>query len=1183
MYRCLATDSNNYRNIMSFGHLESLLRCQEGDPPPVPTSATVRPNLNVCREGSIVRVDTKTFQERLKVIGTKFNLVYSSDKVAGFRSWYKIDIPLIRNYNPTPGFINISTKVKIAGREFSSLHPPATNLEHTFSWDGMDGNNIELKSSINADIELLRIMPPLESQPYFEPLTSVPVGTGLPWRTSIAGWSLDVHHYYDILRKTVYLGSGNTFEGSPISRDNGDIWVINENVGEVYVFDSNGRHKETKFSLTGGTKYLFSYLGSKLSTVQDAYGENTLINYVNNNPVSIIGPNGKTTILNTNVNGFLESIADPSGNTHFFTYSSDGLMLTHSKPTGVVNTMLYDSDGNMVSEVSSNGSSLELSFNKSFNVETIVETTALGRETTHVVTNNGKKYSRITTYPDTTTDLYEQTSEQELQEFADGRSINILEKVLDPRWGEYHKFPNNIIRRFHNQMSVSNITKDVQQSDTSNPFSIVSSVITESINSQNYVTNYNGVSKIFTFTTPEGRVRSLTVNNKEDAIALKTGSIQTVNIARDSSGRVNSISQTPSRYLNFDYNSSGLIQSVTNSLNLTTQYLYDANERIDTKILPDSREVHYTYDSEDNLTSIVPPGKTAHIYNYGTNGLIQNFVQPGTVTTSYTYDNDKKLSSITTADSQNISFFYGPGGHLESVTFPTGSRWFTYSGRNVTSELSEDAISRNLNGPAEALISEQVLVGSSVFSSEVGYEKTNFGSLNQFFLRIKDGEYFYTDFSYDDDNLLTVAGAESISRDLNGNIIETNVQNTKSTFSYSSNFGELASIEVKKGTTPLYKEVLLRDVLGRIIKKTEKLGSGADFVTDYIYDLSGRLYQVHEQGLLKNTYGYDSNSNRISQISGTVTLTGTYDSKDRLLTYGSKSFTYNLNGDVKTISESGVTSSLTYDIFGNLKSYINPSKNITYKVDSQNRRISKKLGSSIKNYFVWNDKGQLLAITNGSGVLQSRFIYGQLSHVPDYMVKGTVLYKIITDHLGSPVRVVNANTGALSQSVSYDEFGNILTDTSPGFTPFGFAGCLYDIDTKLCRFGARDYDASIGRWLSKDPILFAGGDTNLYGYVLQDPINYIDPTGNLAWAVGAAIVWGYFTDLFNVDPLNKSPDFNRQNKSYMDGRTDMIIPGDKKYNDFKFLKDANEIRPNPILNPLKNNIRRDLQLNPACG
>ncbi len=66
---------------------------------------------------------------------------------------------------------------------------------------------------------------------------------------------------------------------------------------------------------------------------------------------------------------------------------------------------------------------------------------------------------------------------------------------------------------------------------------------------------------------------------------------------------------------------------------------------------------------------------------------------------------------------------------------------------------------------------------------------------------------------------------------------------------------------------------------------------------------------------------------------------------------------------------------------------------------------------------------------------------------------------------------------------------------NPGFQPFGFAGCLYDVDTKLCHFGAREYDASTGRWLTKDPIGFAGGSTNLYGYVLNDPINWIDPTG----------------------------------------------------------------------------------------
>jgi RHS repeat-associated protein len=61
--------------------------------------------------------------------------------------------------------------------------------------------------------------------------------------------------------------------------------------------------------------------------------------------------------------------------------------------------------------------------------------------------------------------------------------------------------------------------------------------------------------------------------------------------------------------------------------------------------------------------------------------------------------------------------------------------------------------------------------------------------------------------------------------------------------------------------------------------------------------------------------------------------------------------------------------------------------------------------------------------------------------------------------------------------------------------PIGFAGGLYDHDTKLTKFGYRDYDSQIGRWMSKDPIDFDGGDSNLYGYVLGDPVNYVDEDG----------------------------------------------------------------------------------------
>jgi RHS repeat-associated protein len=105
--------------------------------------------------------------------------------------------------------------------------------------------------------------------------------------------------------------------------------------------------------------------------------------------------------------------------------------------------------------------------------------------------------------------------------------------------------------------------------------------------------------------------------------------------------------------------------------------------------------------------------------------------------------------------------------------------------------------------------------------------------------------------------------------------------------------------------------------------------------------------------------------------------------------------------------------------------------------------------------------------------------------------------------LGSIRLVVNSATGAIAQQIDYDEFGRILSDSNPGFQPFGFAGGLYDHTTKLVRFGVRDYDPEIGRWTGKDPILFAGADTNLYGYVLRDPVNLTDASGKCIICIGA--------------------------------------------------------------------------------
>jgi RHS repeat-associated protein len=91
--------------------------------------------------------------------------------------------------------------------------------------------------------------------------------------------------------------------------------------------------------------------------------------------------------------------------------------------------------------------------------------------------------------------------------------------------------------------------------------------------------------------------------------------------------------------------------------------------------------------------------------------------------------------------------------------------------------------------------------------------------------------------------------------------------------------------------------------------------------------------------------------------------------------------------------------------------------------------------------------------------------------------------------------LVNTTTDEVVQSMDYTEFGNTISSFGGSISPFGYAGGLTDTHTNLVRFGARDYNTYTGRWNTKDPLLFAAGQSNLFMYCANDPINKIDPTG----------------------------------------------------------------------------------------
>lgn len=261
----------------------------------------------------------------------------------------------------------------------------------------------------------------------------------------------------------------------------------------------------------------------------------------------------------------------------------------------------------------------------------------------------------------------------------------------------------------------------------------------------------------------------------------------------------------------------------------------------------------------------------------------------------------------------------------------------------------------------------------------------------------------------------------------------------------------------------------------------------------YTYDTSGRLASASDGGA-PVTYTYDTNGNR---------LTGNPDAQDRVLSQGGTTYTYDNHGNVTTRTVSPQpTQTLTWNGQGGLLSVAQSgSSTVTYVIDPQGRRVGRKVGANLDREWLYDTQLRLVGEVIGT----TTRVYGYLPerHLPVMMREtksgNTTTYRIYGDHLGSLRAVVKSADGTPVQLMQHDAWGNVLIDTvAAGFdrVPFGFAGGQYDENTKLVRFGAREYDSTTGRWLSKDEARFGGG-WNFYEYAGSDPVNAMDPSGNI--------------------------------------------------------------------------------------
>jgi RHS repeat-associated protein len=575
----------------------------------------------------------------------------------------------------------------------------------------------------------------------------------------------------------------------------------------------------------------------------------------------------------------------------------------------------------------------------------------------------------------------------------------------------------------------------------------------------------------------------------------------------DTRGRLTQIA-TGSRITTFTYDSQGNVGSITDPENHTTTYTYDAVGRMTGIDRPDGSSVGFSYDRNGNMTVLTNPANVSHRFAYNKVNLNSSYQTPVSGSYRYVYDRDRRLSQVNFPSGKQINNIYA-NGTLEQIQTPEGDIDLSYLCGNKIDTITKgtETITYGYDG---SLITAESLSGTVTDRLSYGYD-------DDFNLTSFTYAGATVSYSYDNDGLMTRAGSFTINRNAANGLPESVTDGAFDVSRIFNGYGEVGGQDFTVGGQSLTSWSLTRDNAGRITAKTETVdGVTSDY--SYTYNPMGRLRTVIKDGILIEEYHYDSVGTRIYEMNaqrGIAGRTMTYDDEDHLLTAGDVSYQYDEDGYLTTrilgTEPPYEVTSYVYSSRGELLSAHLPNgKVIEYVHDPLGRRIAKKVDGIISVKYLWQGQTRLLAVYDGTGNLIMRFLYAD-GRMPVAMERGAALYYLTYDQVGT-LRVVADSSGNVVKRIDYDSFGNILADSNPTFdVPFGFAGGVHDRDTGLVRFGFRDYDPDIGRWTAKDPIGFTGGNLDLYGYCLSDPVNLVDPSGQFG---GAGFVIGIFAGAY---------------------------------------------------------------------
>jgi len=577
---------------------------------------------------------------------------------------------------------------------------------------------------------------------------------------------------------------------------------------------------------------------------------------------------------------------------------------------------------------------------------------------------------------------------------------------------------------------------------------------------------------------------------------------------------------------------------------------FDALDRI-TKLLQvrsgePTYETDFGYDSNGNLVSVTDPDSKQTEYEYDDFSRLVKVTSPNSGQTLYAYDAEPgvwvtKVEDFSGGSARITKYIYDGLDRLTSIDLPTDADWtFVYDGSDAFNQKGRltsvsDGIVTTVREyfPRGDLKIERTTIGGVTYQVEYDYDAAG----RRTSISPPSGVEAVYSFSGDRPESITVSPgpAQQVVQGITfdpfggrtaaafppaGSVVSTRSYNLR---------GQVSAVRVTSPAGTVVDRTLDYDhVVGGA--EPNDPGPNLDRIVDnrdssqsrfFFYDSLDRLSKsTNSSGSPLYTFGYDASGNRISEYSGGAFGTTTYDAgTDLVATSGFVSQWYSLityyehdafgNRIYQAFSAYAGTPSNVFDEQNRLTRYefaAYPSLFGEYTYDAFGRRV-RKVTSSETTLFFYDDAGQLVEerVTSAAPEKIRNYVWAEAEPIGivDGGTTSPEYFWAHVDYLGMPIAVTNT-PGA----------GNAETVWRAHYAPYGDAGVFEDPDGDGQQFRLelrmpgqyndrestyvynwhRYYDPALGRYISPDPIMQAGG-VNAYIYALSSPTNWIDPFG----------------------------------------------------------------------------------------